>query len=82
MNPRGLTHRRSPTTSGVERSPAGSSAAKPDALKDNMKKETIKKMTILFIYDLPRYIIFALKLRTLSQTTINLINVPSILHQT
>jgi hypothetical protein len=67
MNPNGLTHRRSPTTSGVERSPAGSSLAKMNALKDNTKRETVKKMIILFIHSLPPYIISALKLRTPSQ---------------
>jgi hypothetical protein len=50
MNPSGLTHRRSPTTSDVERSAVGSFLAKRTPLKDNTKKETIKKVIILFIY--------------------------------
>ena len=50
MNPNGLTHRRSPTTSGVERSAVDSSLAKRSPFKDNKQKEIIKKVTILFIY--------------------------------
>jgi hypothetical protein len=50
INPSGFTHRRSPTTSGVERSPAGSSLARRSPLKDNTKKKTIKKVINLFIY--------------------------------
>jgi hypothetical protein len=62
MNPRGLTHRMSPTTSGVERSPEESSLAKRGPLKKNTRKKTIEKVIILFIYSLLSYITLALKL--------------------
>ena len=52
MNPKGLTHRTSPTTSGVERSPDESSLAKRGALRDNTRKKIVRKVIILFIYSL------------------------------
>jgi hypothetical protein len=50
MIPSGLTHRTSPTTSGTEASREIISLANRGALKDNIKKEIIEKIIILFIH--------------------------------
>ena len=62
MNPNGLIHRTSPKTSPTEGFPKESSLAKRSPLKDNTKKETIKKAIILFIHILLCRVIFVLKL--------------------
>jgi hypothetical protein len=49
-NPNGLTHRTSPTISGIEAPREIISLANRGALKDNIKKEIIEKIIILFIH--------------------------------
>jgi hypothetical protein len=50
MNYNGLIHRTSPKTSPTEIFPKESSLAKRSPLKDNARKETVKKATLLFIH--------------------------------
>ena len=52
ITPRGLTHRRSPMTSGVERSPEESSLAKRNPLKEKTREKTTKRVIVLFIFTL------------------------------
>jgi len=58
MIPRGLTHRTSPTTSGVERSPEVSSSAKRSPLEENARERPLRRLLLFFSWVASFYALF------------------------